>query len=111
MHLVCAPSVGPGYDGRRAGEPPGGRPRANGATYDTLWSAALAASPDIVSITSFNEWGEGTQIEPAQALGPATPPTTAPGASSAPAAQTAYLQRTAYWAARLHARSRLATPP
>mmetsp|Transcript_19817 Transcript_19817/g.63731 ORF Transcript_19817/g.63731 Transcript_19817/m.63731 type:complete len:377 (+) Transcript_19817:160-1290(+) len=27
--------------------------------------AAVAADPDVVSVTSFNEWGEGTQIEPA----------------------------------------------
>ena len=101
MHLVCAPSVGPGYDGTRAGEPPAGRPRRHGATYDALWSAALAAAPDIVSITSFNEWGEGTQIEPAAAR---------PGYASydgawglyGAAAQTAYLVRTAYWTARAH---------
>jgi hypothetical protein len=67
VHLLCAPSVGPGYDGRRAGEASGLRQRSNGATYDRLWNAALAASPDIVTITSYNEWGEGTQIEPARA--------------------------------------------
>ena len=43
------------------------RSRRNGRTYDTLWTAALAAHPDIVTITSYNEWGEGTQIEPARA--------------------------------------------
>lgn len=26
---------------------------------------ALRAKPQVVSITSYNEWGEGTQIEPA----------------------------------------------
>src|SRR5207248_11702323 len=57
VHLLCAPSVGPGYDGRRAGEPPAVRSRRSGATYDLLWAAAIAARPDIVSITSFNEWG------------------------------------------------------
>ena len=67
LHLVCAPSVGPGYDGRRAGEPSASRAARAGATYDRLWSAALAASPDLVTITSYNEWGEGTQIEPAEA--------------------------------------------
>jgi hypothetical protein len=41
------------------------RGRRNGATYDVLWAAAVAARPDIVSITSFNEWREGTQIDPA----------------------------------------------
>src|SRR5207248_5305907 len=29
-HLLCAPSVGPGYDGSRAGESPGGRGRKKG---------------------------------------------------------------------------------
>ena len=102
MHLVCAPSVGPGYNGRRAGETSASRPRARGATYDRLWSAALAAAPDLVTVTSYNEWGEGTQIEPAQArLGYASYDG-AWGLIGAPA-QTAYLTRTAYWAARYHA--------
>lgn len=35
-----------------------------------MWRAAIDAKPDIVSITSFNEWGEGTQIEPAITPGP-----------------------------------------
>src|SRR5439155_734603 len=67
VKLACAPSVGPGYDGRRAGELTSLRGRHKGATYDALWAAAVAARPDIVSVTSFNEWGEGTQIEPASA--------------------------------------------
>jgi hypothetical protein len=101
MHIACAPSVGPGYDGHRAGEPPPVRARKNGVTYDLLWTAALAARPDVVSITSFNEWGEGTQIEPAQAR------RGYPGYDGAwglvgPAAQTAYLSRTTYWTARFH---------
>jgi hypothetical protein len=102
QHLACLPSVGPGYDGRRAGEAPVGRGRRRGATYDALWTAALAAAPDAVSVTSFNEWGEGTQIEPAAAR---------PGYGSYDgawgltgiAAQSAYLTRTAFWAARAHA--------
>ncbi len=101
-HLLCAPSVGPGYDGARAGEPPLERPRRNGATYDALWSAAIAARPDVVTITSFNEWGEGTQIEPAQAHRGYLAYDGAWGRVG-PAAQTAYLERTAYWAGRFHA--------
>ena len=30
-----------------------------------MWRSALAAHADRVTITSFNEWHEGTQIEPA----------------------------------------------
>ena len=101
MHLVCAPSVGPGYDGRRAGEPPVGRPRLHGTTYDMLWSAALAASPDVVSITSFNEWGEGTQIEPAAVRVGYASYEGAWGLHGTPA-QMAYLQRTSYWTAKAH---------
>ena len=101
MHLVCAPSVGPGYDGQRAGEASEGRQRANGLTYDRLWSAAIAAAPDIVTITSYNEWGEGTQIEPAQAHSGYASYDGAWGLQGAPA-QTAYLTRTAYWTSRFH---------
>jgi glycoprotein endo-alpha-1,2-mannosidase len=100
LHLLCAPSVGPGFDGRRAGEPLD-RPRRNGATYDVLWTAALAAGPDIVTVTSYNEWGEGTQIEPAAARPGYCGYDRAWGLSGI-AAQNAYLTRTAYWAARFH---------
>jgi hypothetical protein len=102
MHLVCAPSVGPGYNGSRAGEASARRSRANGATYDRLWSAALAAAPDIVTVTSYNEWGEGTQIEPAQARHGYSSYDGAWGLIGT-AAQTAYLMRTAYWTGRFHA--------
>jgi len=102
MHLLCAPSVGPGYDGRRAGEPPSGRSRAKGATYDRMWTAAVAASPDMVTITSFNEWGEGSQIEPAQAHAGYSCYDGSWGLTGT-AAETAYLTRTAYWAGRFHA--------
>ena len=64
-HLVCAPSVGPGYDARRGSDDPRMKPRRNGATYDAMWRSAIASGADRVTITSFNEWHEGTQIEPA----------------------------------------------
>jgi hypothetical protein len=65
VHLLCAPSVGPGYDARRGSGDPVVKPRRNGRTYDSMWQAAIAAHADRVTITSFNEWHEGTQIEPA----------------------------------------------
>jgi glycoprotein endo-alpha-1,2-mannosidase len=67
LHLLCAPSVGPGYDARRGDGDPRVKPRRDGATYDSMWHAAIAAGADRVTITSFNEWHEGTQIEPAAA--------------------------------------------
>jgi len=70
-HMVFLPCVGPGYDDSRI------RPwnahntkdRENGAYYARMWSAAvhLTPPPAGVGITSWNEWGEGTQIEPAEA--------------------------------------------
>src|SRR5262245_25198388 len=101
VHLLCAPSVGPGYDARRAIGDPHVKPRRHGLTYDSMWRAALAAGADRITITSFNEWQEGTQIEPASAV-----PVDgfgygsydgAWGRTGAPA-ETAYLARTAWWA-------------
>ncbi|HKI93528.1 MAG TPA: hypothetical protein VJ986_14595 [Gaiellaceae bacterium] len=102
VHILCAPSVGPGYDGVRAGESASVlRSRRNGRTYDNLWAAALAAHPDVVTITSYNEWGEGTQIEPARAHRGYLSYDGAWGLHG-PSAATAYLIRTAYWSTRFH---------
>jgi glycoprotein endo-alpha-1,2-mannosidase len=95
-HLLCLPSVGPGYDARRATGDPLLKPRRAGATYDAMWRAAIAAHADAVTITSFNEWHEGTQIEPAARHGAYL---SYDGAWSlhGSAAETAYLTRTAHW--------------
>ena len=103
-HLLCGPSVGPGYDGLRAGELSLSRPRLDGLTYDRLWQAAIRARPDVVTITSFNEWGEGTQIEPAATQHGYQSYNGAWGLHGI-AAETAYLARTAYWASRFHSLS------
>jgi glycoprotein endo-alpha-1,2-mannosidase len=97
--LLCAPSVGPGYDARRAVGDMRVRPRRHGRTYDGMWRSALRAGADMVTITSYNEWHEGSQIEPARAR------TGYKGYDGAwgmrgPDAQGAYLLRTAYWTAR-----------
>jgi hypothetical protein len=63
------PSVIPGNSPRRIGYPQDlYEPRREGATYDAQWEAALATGvrPQMVTVTSFNEWHEGTQIEPAR---------------------------------------------
>ncbi len=59
------PSVGPGYIDVRV-RPWNGqntKHREHGGYYEQSFKAALAVKPPIISITSFNEWGEGTQIE------------------------------------------------
>lgn len=38
--------------------------RIGGGYYDRMFTAAIDCLPDVISITSYNEWGEGTQIEP-----------------------------------------------
>ncbi len=68
------PSVLPGFSAlnldQDRGDPAGTSPsvpRRDGATYQDQWRAALGAGvePALVAVTSFNEWHEGTQIEPA----------------------------------------------
>jgi glycoprotein endo-alpha-1,2-mannosidase len=105
--LLCAPSVGPGYDAFRATGDARLRPRRDGAFYDAMWAAAIGAQPDRVTITSYNEWHEGTQIEPAMSPAPRNP-STAPLALqyssydgayglAGRASERAYLIRTAFW--------------
>jgi hypothetical protein len=104
LGLVCAPSVGPGYDAVRATGDTRVRARAAGSRYDHMWRGAVRATADIVTITSYNEWHEGTQIEPARAVG--GPYASYDGAYGrvGRAAQRAYLDRTAEWAGRYRAR-------
>ena len=97
--LLCAPSVGPGYDARSGSGDDRVKPRRNGAAYDAMWRAAIAARPDLVTITSFNEWHEGTQIEPVARRRGYDSYEGAWGLHGTQA-QTAYLRRTAYWSAR-----------
>jgi glycoprotein endo-alpha-1,2-mannosidase len=62
----------PGYDDsvQPSRKPP--RPitdRHDGETYRVLWREAIAAHPDWILITSWNEWHEGSEIEPSVELG------------------------------------------
>lgn len=98
--LLCAPSVGPGYDAKAATGDVRVKPRDNGSTYDTMWRAALAADADIVTITSYNEWSEGTQIEPAGRGGRYESYNGAYGLHGR-ASEWAYIRETARWTARL----------
>jgi hypothetical protein len=44
-------------------------PRNNGATYNYTWEAILDADPHWALITSWNEWFEGSEIEPSLEYG------------------------------------------
>lgn len=62
-HLFIA-GVAPGYDDHlvRDGNPP--LLRDAGHTYQNSWESAIALNPNWITITSWNEWHEGTEVEP-----------------------------------------------
>ena len=103
--LIFCPSIAPGYvDTRvRAWNTKTTRSRRNGAYYDLAWKTfeqLLENGPEgqkLVSITSFNEWHEGTQIESAVTK-------TARNYtynSYAPASANMYLDKTKIWIDKL----------
>lgn len=64
---LYVPSVIPGFSAKRVGYAADTYvPRDNGKTYADQWTAALGVGvhPEMVTITSFNEWHEGSFIEP-----------------------------------------------
>lgn len=78
---IAAVTVLPGYDDSHIGRTyPIVAPREDGQLYDRLWATAIQSRPDWVLVTSFNEWHEGSDIEPSLEHG------------------YAYLEATAYWA-------------
>jgi glycoprotein endo-alpha-1,2-mannosidase len=99
--IACAPSVGPGYSASRATSDHRVRSRRAGATYDSMWRAAIAARPERITITSYNEWHEGTQIEPAKrqtdSLYGAYASYEGAYGKIGKLAERAYLVRTKYW--------------
>lgn len=63
--LTCV-TVLPGYDDTKL-DRPAPRPvteRHDGQTYRILWEEAIAADPQWVLICTWNEWHEGSEIEP-----------------------------------------------
>ena len=66
---LFVPCVGPGYDDSRVRPWNAGswRYRGMGKYYEDMWAGAVEANPLVIAVTSYNEWGEGTQIEAAAA--------------------------------------------
>lgn len=70
--LVTMATIFPGFDNRRAAGHPDGRSftsRNAGGTFAALGQAALAAHPDWLLVTSWNEWHEGSEVEPSVEYG------------------------------------------
>lgn len=83
---IVVGGVAPGYNDTLVRPPGTIEPRGtDGARYDATWRAALAGDPDWVTITSWNEWYEGTSVEPSRKQGALA------------------LQQTAEWAASFRA--------
>ncbi len=61
--LSCI-TVIPGYNDTKIRTPGLDTKRHDGQTYRILWEEAMKADPDWVLITSWNEWHEGSEIEP-----------------------------------------------
>jgi hypothetical protein len=67
---VAAATVSPGYDDSLLGRDTTlVVDRAKGALYDAQWQAAVAAEPDWILVTSWNEFWENTHIEPSARYG------------------------------------------
>jgi hypothetical protein len=63
-------TVMPGYDDTRTTRPDKfARNREGGNFFRATWNAALATKPDLLIINSWNEWVEGSMIEPSVTYG------------------------------------------
>ncbi|MBW3669013.1 MAG: hypothetical protein KY443_07340 [Actinobacteria bacterium] len=104
QRLLCSPSVSPGHSALRTFPSRTVVHRDGGRRYNAQWIDAMAAGADVVSITSYNEWHEGTTIEPAVPWcfpdGWCSPGYDGAYGRTGAAATTAYLDATAWWAAQ-----------
>ncbi len=67
---IWVATVNPGADNRKTTQPEKVvRDRQNGDYFRETWRAAFSSYPDWIMITSFNEWAEGTMIEPSVTYG------------------------------------------
>ncbi|MDA8219118.1 MAG: glycoside hydrolase family 99-like domain-containing protein, partial [Dehalococcoidales bacterium] len=68
---IWIPVIMPGYDDRSTGRADAFvRDREDGAYYQRTFDAALGSQPDwAIIVNSFNEWAEGSTIEPSVTYG------------------------------------------
>jgi glycoprotein endo-alpha-1,2-mannosidase len=68
-HRISCVDVIPGYDDTKIRHPGLAVDRLDGQVYNILWQEAIKAHPDWVLLTSWNEWHEGSEIEPSYEFG------------------------------------------
>ncbi|MBI3949236.1 MAG: hypothetical protein HY314_02100 [Acidobacteria bacterium] len=66
---LFAATVVPGYDDRNVRQPGFVQDRQGGDYYRASWDAATSSQPHWILVTSFNEWHEGSEIEPSVEFG------------------------------------------
>ncbi|MBM3334104.1 glycoside hydrolase family 99-like domain-containing protein [Candidatus Sumerlaeota bacterium] len=66
--IACV-TVIPGYDDKKIRKPGLRVERYGGELYRTLWEEAISSAPDWVLVTSWNEWHEGSEVEPSREYG------------------------------------------
>ena len=66
--LFALPVI-PGFDDRFVNTPGTFIDRKKGEYYKKTWEVALFSEPDWILVTTFNEWFEGTEIEPSKEYG------------------------------------------
>ena len=61
---ISCVTVMPGYDDTKVRQPGRNADRQDGQAYCVLWEEAIKCKPDWVLINSWNEWHEGSEVEP-----------------------------------------------
>ena len=69
FNKIAACTIIPGYNDTKIREPGKATGRKDGDIYRILWRNAIQAGADWVVITSWNEWHEGSDIEPSVEYG------------------------------------------
>ena len=65
LGIIATATVAPGCNDSNIGRPQDTVVgRRDGNLYREMWEGAIQSKPDWILITSFNEWHEGTEIEP-----------------------------------------------
>jgi hypothetical protein len=89
---ICAITVIPGYDDTKIRKPGLAVERYGGELYRAQWEEAIKADPHWILVTSFNEWHEGSEVEPSMEY------------------KEQYIDLTAEYAKRFKAKDRIVRP-